>query len=169
MGYALRRSTITRALPTTPRSTALRCLTSTCGAGTTRWRSRSPDLARRIRCVLVSRGPGDDAALGLLRGSLRLAGTRAAPALARDRPSLGTFLVDIASPQLAASAAGSPSPSRPCRRREQTIEAVPARIGPPIAALPESNRLTLFGRNLTIGRRRRLFLDNGAGGSGSRG
>ena len=31
---------------------------------------------------------------------------------------------------------------------------------PPCAARPESNRLTLLGRNLPIGRRRRLFLSN---------
>ncbi len=75
--------------------------------------------------------------------------------------SLGTFVVDIASPQLAGSrsqitfnlpaiAGGG----------QQTIAAAPARVGPPIPALPDSNRLTLVGGNLTIGRRRRLYMSN---------
>jgi hypothetical protein len=75
--------------------------------------------------------------------------------------SLGAFVVDIASPQIAGSRSrmtfalpaivgGGP----------QTIEASPARIGPPIAALPDSSRLTLIGRNLTVGRARRIYLSN---------
>jgi hypothetical protein len=76
--------------------------------------------------------------------------------------SLGTFVVDIASPQLAGSRsqitftlpaiAGGGS---------QTIAAAPARVGPPIPALPDSNRLTLLGRSLTIGRQRRLYMSSG--------
>lgn len=72
---------------------------------------------------------------------------------------IGNFIVDIASPQLAATrslvsftlpaAAGGGT---------QTIEASPARVGPPIPALPESNRLTLLGTGLTIGRARRIYF-----------
>lgn len=75
--------------------------------------------------------------------------------------SLGTFVVDIASPQLAGSrsqisftlpsiAGGGP----------QTLQASPARVGPPIPAIPDSNLLTLFGASLTIGRTRRVLLSN---------
>lgn len=71
--------------------------------------------------------------------------------------SLGTFLVNVASPQLAgsqstvtftlpASAGGG----------VQTIVASPARVGLP----PDGNRLTLLGANLAIGQARRLYLRN---------
>lgn len=73
--------------------------------------------------------------------------------------SLGTFIVDLASPQLAGSrsevtftlpvqAGGGP----------QTIVASPARVGPP--GPPGANRLTLLGANLAIGQERRLYLRN---------
>jgi hypothetical protein len=72
---------------------------------------------------------------------------------------LGNFIVDIASPQLAGTrslvsfalpaAAGGGT---------QTIEASPARVGPPMAGLPESNRLTLLGTGLAIGQARRIYL-----------
>lgn len=75
--------------------------------------------------------------------------------------SLGTFLVNIHSPQLAGTQsritfalpalAGAGS---------QSVEASPARVGPPIPLLPESNRLVLLGRNLTIGQSRRIYLRN---------
>ncbi|HEX6112611.1 MAG TPA: Pvc16 family protein [Geminicoccaceae bacterium] len=71
--------------------------------------------------------------------------------------SLGTFIVDMASPQLAGSrseitftlpaAAGGGA---------QTIVASPARVGPP----PDGNRLTLLGSNLATGQARRLYLRN---------
>ena len=73
--------------------------------------------------------------------------------------SLGTFIVDLASPQLAGSrsevtftlpvTAGGGT---------QTIVATPARVGPP--GPPGSNLLTLLGTNLAIGEERRLFLSN---------
>lgn len=76
--------------------------------------------------------------------------------------SIGNFIVDIASPQLAATAsqldfvlpalAGGGA---------QRVQAAPARVGQPIAALPDSNRLSLRGSNLGIGRRRTLHLANG--------
>lgn len=74
---------------------------------------------------------------------------------------LGSFVVDIASPQLAGSqsrvAFNLPAFAG---GGQQTIEATPARVGPPIAALPDSNRLTLLGRNIATGRTRRLYLVN---------
>lgn len=74
---------------------------------------------------------------------------------------IGNFIVDIASPQLAATrslmtftlpavAGGG----------VQTIETSPARVGPPMPALPDSNRLTLVGTSLTIGQARRIFLSS---------
>lgn len=75
--------------------------------------------------------------------------------------TLGTYIVNILSPQLAGSrnrlsftlpaAAGGST---------QATESSPARVGPPIVALPESNRLTLVGSNLAIGQTRRFFLGN---------
>lgn len=75
--------------------------------------------------------------------------------------SIGTFVVDIASPQLAGSRsrlvftlpaiAGGGT---------QTIQAAPARVGPLIPAIPGSNRLMLVGTSLGVGRRRQVLLSN---------
>lgn len=75
--------------------------------------------------------------------------------------SLGAFVVDIQSPQIAASrsvleftlpaiAGGGP----------QAIESSPGRVGVPIPALPVSNRLTLVGSNLASGQSRQILLSN---------
>ena len=87
------------------------------------------------------------------------------PELPRRLPGivlrLGNFIVDIASPQLAGTRSqltfDLPAIAGGGR---QTTEASPARVGPPIAALPESNRLTLLGSGLTTGRTRRIYLGN---------
>ena len=73
--------------------------------------------------------------------------------------SLGTFIVDIASPQLAGSrsAVTFTLPAQ-AGGGEQTIVASPARVGPP--GPPNGNRLTLLGTNLAIGQARRLYLRN---------
>ena len=74
--------------------------------------------------------------------------------------SLGTFIVDLASPQLAGSRS-EVTFTLPAQAGggEQTIVASPARVGPP-GGPPNANRLTLLGTNLTIGQQRRLFLRN---------
>ena len=75
--------------------------------------------------------------------------------------SVGNFIVDIASPQLATTRSRvSFSLPAIAGGGTQTIEASPARVGPPIAALSESNRLTLLGSSLTIGQARRIYLGN---------
>jgi len=87
------------------------------------------------------------------------------PELPRRLPGivlrLGNFIVDIASPQLAGTRSqltfDLPAIAGGGR---QTTEASPARVGPPVAALPESNRLTLLGSGLTMGRTRRIYLGN---------
>ena len=73
--------------------------------------------------------------------------------------SLGTFIVDIASPQLAGSRS-EVTFTLPAQAGggEQTIVASPARVGPP--GPPNGNRLTLLGTNLAIGQARRLYLRN---------
>ena len=72
---------------------------------------------------------------------------------------LGNFIVDIASPQLAGTRSRvSFTLPAIAGGTIQTIEASPARVGPPMATLPESNRLTLLGTGLTIGRARRIYL-----------
>jgi hypothetical protein len=71
--------------------------------------------------------------------------------------SLGTFIVDVASPQLAGSRS-EVTFTLPAEAGggEQTIVASPARVGPP----PDANRLTLLGTNLATGQARRLYLRN---------
>jgi hypothetical protein len=73
--------------------------------------------------------------------------------------SLGTFIVDLASPQLAGSRS-EVTFTLPAQAGggEQTIVASPARVGPP--GPPNGNRLTLLGTNLEIGQERRLYLRN---------
>lgn len=75
--------------------------------------------------------------------------------------SLGTFVVDIASPQVAAtrSVLAFTLPAI-AGGGAQSLDASPARTGPPIPALPESNRLTLEGTGLAIGQSRVLLLSN---------
>ncbi len=74
---------------------------------------------------------------------------------------LGNFIIDIASPQLAATRSlMSFTLPTVAGGGTQTIEASPARVGPPIVALPESNRLTLVGTGLTIGQTRRIYLSS---------
>lgn len=75
--------------------------------------------------------------------------------------NLGAFIVDIASPQLAATRsvleftlpaiAGS---------GPQTLESSPARVGPPVPASPQGHVLTLLGSGLATGRSRTVLLDN---------
>jgi hypothetical protein len=74
--------------------------------------------------------------------------------------NLGTFIVNLASPQLAGSRS-EVTFTLPAQAGggEQTIVASPARVGPP-GGPPIANRLTLLGTNLTIGQQRRLFLRN---------
>ena len=73
--------------------------------------------------------------------------------------SLGTFIVDLASPQLAGSrsAVTFTLPAQ-AGGGQQTIVASPARVRPP--GPPNANRLTLLGTNLAIGQERRLHLRN---------
>lgn len=75
--------------------------------------------------------------------------------------SLGTFLVAFASPQLTGSRSqlAFTLPAL-AGGGAQTIEAAPARVGPPIPAIPASNRLTLLGSNLTVGQRREIRLSS---------
>ncbi len=74
---------------------------------------------------------------------------------------LGNFIVDIASPQLAGTRSRvSFTLPAVAGGGTQTIEASPARVGPPIASLPESNQLTLLGTGLTIGSARRIYFAN---------
>lgn len=74
---------------------------------------------------------------------------------------LGNFIVDIASPQLAATRSlMSFTLPAVAGGGVQTIEASPARVGPPIVALPDSNRLTLVGTNLTVGQSRRIYFSS---------
>jgi hypothetical protein len=71
--------------------------------------------------------------------------------------SLGTFIVNVASPQLAGSrSAVTFTLPAAAGGGAQTIVASPARVGPP----PDANRLTLLGANLAIGQARRLYLRN---------
>ncbi|MDO6416114.1 Pvc16 family protein [Sphingomonas sp. BIUV-7] len=75
--------------------------------------------------------------------------------------TLGTYIVNILSPQLAGSRSRmSFTLPAVAGGGTQMIEASPARVGPPIVALPESSRLTLVGGNLAIGQARRFFLGN---------
>jgi hypothetical protein len=73
--------------------------------------------------------------------------------------SLGTFIVNLASPQLAGSRS-EVTFTLPAQAGggQQTILASPARVGPP--GPPNGNRLTLLGTNLAIGQARRLYLRN---------
>lgn len=75
--------------------------------------------------------------------------------------SLGTFVVDIASPQLAGTRSilvfDLPSEAGGATQR---IEAAPARVGPPVPGLTESNQMALLGSSLGIGRRREVLLSN---------
>ena len=73
--------------------------------------------------------------------------------------SLGTFIVDLASPQLAGSRS-EVTFTLPAQAggAQQTIVASPARVGPP--GPPNGNRVTLLGTNLAIGQERRLYLRN---------
>lgn len=75
--------------------------------------------------------------------------------------SLGAFIVDIASPQLAASRSVLAfTPPTITGAGDQALEASPARVGPPIPALPNSNVVTLLGSGLTVGQSRTVLLDN---------
>lgn len=71
--------------------------------------------------------------------------------------SLGTFIVNVASPQLAGSRS-EVTFTVPAQAGggQQTIVASPARVGAP----PDANRLALLGTNLAIGQARRLYLRN---------
>jgi hypothetical protein len=73
--------------------------------------------------------------------------------------TLGTFIVDVASPHLAGSrsAVTFTLPAQ-AGGGQQTIVASPARVGPP--GSPDANHLTLLGTNLAIGEERRLYLRN---------
>jgi hypothetical protein len=75
--------------------------------------------------------------------------------------SLGSYVIDMASIQIGSSRSLIPyTLPASMGSAPMTIEASPARVGPPVAGLADSNRFELLGVNLTLGRSRTLLLRN---------